>query len=345
MKITNVRGYPIIQEVVAILSLLAILLTAYDSWQLLPDPMAGKIGFNGARSAWLPPAAQLAILLAIFLALWATDIFLRYCWVLQENGTRRFNWLQMCSTPALTVVAWGWYVLVVNNTRHQNHPEFYLSELAALIAAVVVFLTVTELLRRPGERAQPRSVQSAAPDSAALNRIERLPARFAVVQCDRPVWLLFATVASIVIMSAGAIGMLWGAAVSPDAGLSLVLRGSAILVIAGCLVLVVFSGGFRFVVHSDGVDVRLGFGGIRLKYIAAREITSAAVREYSPLADFGGWGIRFGKDNTTAYILSGERGLELRTSTRNYLLSVKDPELLAQLITERHIRAHRTEVR
>ena len=84
--------------------------------------------------------------------------------------------------------------------------------------------------------------------------------------------------------------------------------------------MLIAAGGLRFVVHSQGVEVSVGFYGIPLSTIPKEQIRSVELLDYSPMADFGGWGIRLGKDKTVGYIVTGEQGVLIKTDGKSYLL-------------------------
>src|SRR5690606_14709158 len=57
----------------------------------------------------------------------------------------------------------------------------------------------------------------------------------------------------------------------------------------------------------------------KYKFYPWEEISTAVVRKYSPLMEYGGWGIRFGR-NGKAYNIKGNKGLQLKFKNGNALL-------------------------
>lgn len=57
----------------------------------------------------------------------------------------------------------------------------------------------------------------------------------------------------------------------------------------------------------------------KFKFYPWEEISTAVVRKYSPLMEYGGWGIRFGR-NGKAYNIKGNKGLQLNFKNGNALL-------------------------
>jgi len=85
-------------------------------------------------------------------------------------------------------------------------------------------------------------------------------------------------------------------------------------------------------------EVRPGTLSIRLvpfrpKAISVGEIRAAEAREYSPMGEFGGWGIRLGRDGSRAYNAYGNRGVQLVLSGGKRVLvgSQREDELIAAL--------------
>ena len=86
----------------------------------------------------------------------------------------------------------------------------------------------------------------------------------------------------------------------------------------------------HIMVKRDGLFVK--FFPFDLKYIHLHEITSCAVQEYRPIADYGGWGIRYGSEGK-AYTVSGNKGVMLVFANgKKLLLGSENPENLASAI-------------
>jgi len=108
---------------------------------------------------------------------------------------------------------------------------------------------------------------------------------------------------------------------------------------AGLLVVtVVFGGGvpvlFSVVnltveVRSDGLYIRYFPFHLRFRRIPFDTIARFEARTYSPLKEFGGWGIRWGKEGR-AYSVSGDRGLQIEFKNgRKLLIGSKKADELA----------------
>jgi hypothetical protein len=81
-------------------------------------------------------------------------------------------------------------------------------------------------------------------------------------------------------------------------------------------------------VGRDGVRVR--FVPFKTRVVALAEVKSFRVREYRPIREFGGWGIRWRPGWGWAYNTRGNRGLEIDLADGSHLMvGSQDPERLA----------------
>jgi hypothetical protein len=81
-------------------------------------------------------------------------------------------------------------------------------------------------------------------------------------------------------------------------------------------------------VRTEGLFVHFRPMHLRFKRIPLDEVVDVRTVTYSPLGDFGGWGIRYG-DGAKAYTVNGNRGVRLKFSDGDGLLigSMRPEEL------------------
>lgn len=110
----------------------------------------------------------------------------------------------------------------------------------------------------------------------------------------------------------------------------LVISGSLILLFSGGLVYIFYTLRLITEVRTDGVYLR--FYPFWSKVIPYADITSCNARQYKPLREYGGWGIKYGPSGW-AYNISGDRGaqLELKNGKR-ILIGSQRADDLAQAI-------------
>ncbi len=89
------------------------------------------------------------------------------------------------------------------------------------------------------------------------------------------------------------------------------------------------AGKLTIQVYHDGIFVRLHpFPGRLIPFEQVEEIASA---HFSPLRDFGGWGVRW-RGRTTAYIIRGNRGITVKLRNgRTVVIASQDPDALTAI--------------
>lgn len=89
-----------------------------------------------------------------------------------------------------------------------------------------------------------------------------------------------------------------------------------VVIIFGIIVPIGFGGLFWMLtlqteVRGDGVYIRFLPIHFRFKRFGAEEIKEYYARQYKPIAEYGGWGIRYGKKSGRAYNVRGNKGVQL----------------------------------
>ncbi len=89
-------------------------------------------------------------------------------------------------------------------------------------------------------------------------------------------------------------------------------------------------------VKKDGIYVRFFPFHIKFKHYDWNTLTKSYVRQYSPLMEYGGWGLKlglFGKG--TAFNVSGDQGLQLEfTNDRKLLIGTNKAEELSEVLSQ-----------
>ena len=121
----------------------------------------------------------------------------------------------------------------------------------------------------------------------------------------------------------------WGTNPMPDAGLVAVLLTFGI---AFPLFFRVME--LRTEVRGDGIHVRFFPLHARGKLYRWEELREVEMREYRPLAEYGGWGIRIGPAGW-AYNVSGRQGIQLVTHAGlRVLIGTREPEAFIDAVRE-----------
>ncbi len=86
----------------------------------------------------------------------------------------------------------------------------------------------------------------------------------------------------------------------------------AIGIVIGALVLsLMFFTKLEVYLEREGITYRLFPFQIKFKQISYNEIESYEIRKYSPILEYGGWGLRYSFKNGKAYNISGNMGIQL----------------------------------
>jgi hypothetical protein len=119
-----------------------------------------------------------------------------------------------------------------------------------------------------------------------------------------------------------------------DTGL---MVGSALIVFFTLSLCILF-GTVRLntMIDEEGISYRFYPFHIRFRVIRWEVIEKVEVIKYHPIADYGGWGIRYGKGGR-AYNVSGDRGLRLDLKNGKHLMlgTQKEEELKGFLLNFR----------
>jgi len=145
-------------------------------------------------------------------------------------------------------------------------------------------------------------------------------------------WLRLFFVASMLF---GVVIMVYGKATSGS-----LTEALSIVVTGGLALLLLALAAFFFLikleveVRTDGLHFRFFPLQVRYKKLTADELLECYVRQYRPILEYGGWGIRCGFRGGRAYNVSGDRGVQLLLSDdRELLIGSQKSEELAEAIS------------
>ncbi len=142
---------------------------------------------------------------------------------------------------------------------------------------------------------------------------------FKEVQKNKEKWLWALIISSTAVPVAFAVtgvvvqvgyGIRYGDNPMSNAGLIIILLLS--LFFSAALIGLFAMARLETVIYADRICFRYFPFQKKYKEMKTADIEKFEVRKYSPIGEFGGWGIRFaGKKSGTAYNISGDRGLFL----------------------------------
>ena len=298
-----------------------VLLMVFAVLRAMPLPQEAPVhfGIGGQPDRYGSPWEVFGTTIGLSLAFIVLSVILDDLWARQENR-KTFNWLSLLDEIAAGVM--GGAALAYAGMLAQEDLVFRFSWPAVpiVIGCAVSAGVVLELVRPyiPGPD------QVAAEDTSALE--EAIAKRvssgqtWAYWETQNPAWMT-----ALIVLAVG--GLLFGTVVYWSTAPWTV----AFMLIPAAL-LVLMYGGLRVVVTPDRVVVRLGVLGIRLLRLKTADITQAEVHRFSPLRDFGGYGIR-GNREMKAYFLRGTRGVLITTTQgKKYLIGSDHADRLAAAV-------------
>lgn len=88
-------------------------------------------------------------------------------------------------------------------------------------------------------------------------------------------------------------------------------------------------------INKEGVYVKFSPFHSRYKFFNWNEIDAVQIREYQPVSEFGGWGIRVGRRGAKAYNASGKIGMELHLQNKKkIMIGTNQPSDLKRALIE-----------
>ncbi len=119
-------------------------------------------------------------------------------------------------------------------------------------------------------------------------------------------------------------GTPWGD--NPMSDTALLVTGVVTTVLMVGMAALILSARLITEVRPDGLHIR--FFPMRWKVIPYESIASYQAKTYHPIRDYGGWGIRWGREGK-AYIVGGNQGLQLLLNDgKKLLIGTRRPEEL-----------------
>jgi len=87
-------------------------------------------------------------------------------------------------------------------------------------------------------------------------------------------------------------------------------------------------------IKEEGIYVRFVPFQTKYKFFSWNELTKCYVRQYSPVGEYGGWGMK-GWGNNKALNISGNKGIQLETKDGNKLLiGTNNPDEITNILKQ-----------
>jgi hypothetical protein len=112
----------------------------------------------------------------------------------------------------------------------------------------------------------------------------------------------------------------------------LILVGSCLLFILGPIVLIFVNMKLETQVREEGIYVRFYPFHATFRQFKWKNISKSFVRQYDPIGEFGGWGLRIGPAGK-AFNVSGDKALHLEfIDNKVLLIGTKKPDELKEAL-------------
>jgi hypothetical protein len=296
----------------------------WGAWPL-PARVPMQFGWAGEPVRWGSRWELVGVLVVVPLLLIGLGLFFDENWARGETR-RRFNYIALFDEVLLGFLA---PLCVAHLSMIQRGGEMRLAmPWGMMLAAVAGAGLLAAAIERGRPWRAPERRVDAEDTSLLTSQIEeraRAGERWVYWETQNPVWVTALSLLFAVEMLLVAVVM-W---VLTPTGMPWLTPVFAVL----AAVMIVPCGGLRVSVNRREVEVRLGLLGLRLLKLRLADVDAVDLESFSPLADFGGWGIRC-KKGTWAFFFTGNRGVMLRTRAgRRFVIGSDHPERLAAAIS------------
>jgi MFS family permease len=250
-----------------------------------------------------------------------SSAFLSEVWARGESAGKRFNFLSVLDTAImgfLSGVGIAYFTMLAQGEARLPNSLTY--GLAAAIGGLVAAVILESLRPHRAFRQPDSPLDVETLEQELVGRMQG-QSRWTYWETQNPVWIPIMVFGICLAMLAGAYAF-WVSRLS-WVGLLYLIPAFAILTLLG---------GLYVSVNPERLEVRLGWLGLRLLRVPIEELQEAKVHTFSPLQDFGGWGIRMNGE-MKAFFFRGNRGVKIRAAQgRQFLIGSDAPEMLAAAI-------------
>ncbi len=285
----------------------------------LPNPAPIHFDMQGQPDRYGSPWGSTLLLIGLALLYIVLSVWLDELWARQEKQ-KAFNWMSLLDDFTVAALA-AMQITYIEMLKSANYVYVFPWLVVLVASGLITGLAFILEKVRPYRRYEAYlAIDDVSQIKAEVSKILKSGQPLAYWEVQNPAYssALAITVPLLMVVIAVTV---WSEAP----------RLSVLIALAG-LSLTTIYGGFRTSVTKTHLTVRMGIWGIRLLKLKTTDISSVEVHSYSPLRDFGGYGIRFNKE-MKAYFLRGNRGVKITTPAgKKYLIGSDHAERLAAVI-------------
>ncbi len=284
-------------------------------------PAEAPVHFNraGVADSYGSPWLVFAFTIGLSAGYIVLSAFLDELWARQESA-KAFNWLSLFDEIVVGSMAGIELAYLAFLTRGSDIFRFPWWQ-TVLIGGIAVVLGIIVEMLRPF-RAQPERVIAGDIGAQGNELAKQLKNNVQFVYWDsqNPFYItLLSTIIPLIMIGVAFVTWYTQPVVS------------VIVFIAGILLILPY-GGQRTMVTRKEVIVRFGIAGFKILRLNIPDINTVELHDFSPLKDFGGYGIRFNGE-MKAYYQRGTRGVKLTVNNgKKYLIGSDRPENLYAVV-------------
>jgi hypothetical protein len=284
-------------------------------------PAEAPVHFNraGVADSYGSPWLVFAFTIGLSAGYIVLSAFLDELWARQESA-KAFNWLSLFDEIVVGSMAGIELAYLAFLTRGSDIFRFPWWQTVLRGGIAVVLGIIVEMLRP--FRAQPERVIAGDIGAQGNELTKQLKNNVQFVYWDsqNPFYItLLSTIIPLIMIGVAFVTWYTQPVVS------------VIVFIAGILLILPY-GGQRTMVTRKEVIVRFGIAGFKILRLNIPDINTVELHDFSPLKDFGGYGIRFNGE-MKAYYQRGTRGVKLTVNNgKKYLIGSDRPENLYAVV-------------
>lgn len=245
--------------------------------------------------------------------------FLDELWAKQES-TKTFNWLSLLDEIVVGPMAGIEFAYLAFLTSGSDIFPFPWQQMILAVGIAVVLGIIVEVLRPFRAHKEQFIAEDNGAQGTELVKQLKNNVQFVYWDTQNPFYItLLSTIIPLIMVVVAFISWYTQPVVS------------VIVFIAG-ISLVLPYGGQRTMVTGKEIIVRFGIAGFRILRLNISDVLAVELHNFSPLKDFGGYGIRFNGE-MRAYYQRGTRGVKLTVNNgKKYLIGSDRPENLYAVI-------------
>ena len=300
----------------ALLVLVIFLITAGP----LPAEAPIHFSFGGEPNNYGSPWSSFGLAIGLSLLFIITSLILDELWARQEKA-KTFNWISLMDDIFVGLMVGtnlGYLAFMQSDAESFSFPWGYV-----IIAAggATILAIIIEMLRPHRPYSSPPVTGDSRALKAEVTGHLKDGTPFVYWDYQNPLYVSVISIVLPVVMLVAAVISLFSIA-----------WVAIVLFATGCMLIIPY-GGQRTIITRQDISVRWGIFGMRVLRLNIPEIAETAVHEFSPLKDFGGYGIRFNRE-MKAYYLSGTRGIKFTMNNgKKYLIGSDHPEQMQAVVS------------